>query len=37
MLHLDWRFVPVTDGLDPATAFAGSYSIGLVATSVVIF
>ena len=36
MLHLDWRFIPVNDALDPATAFAGSYSVGLVITSVVI-
>jgi two-component system sensor histidine kinase/response regulator len=36
MLHLDWHFIPVTDTLDPATAFPGSYNAGLVATSFVI-
>jgi PAS domain S-box-containing protein len=36
MLNLDWRFFPVFDHLDPATAYRGTYDMGLVATSVAI-
>ena len=36
MLNLDWHFFPVFDGLDPATAYPGTYNVGLVATSVAI-
>ena len=36
MLHLDWHFYPVFDGLDPATALPGTYNLGLVATSLAI-
>jgi len=36
MLNLDWRFFPVLDPLDPATAFPGAYDVGLVATSILI-
>jgi NO-binding membrane sensor protein with MHYT domain/signal transduction histidine kinase len=36
MLNLDWHFYPVFDGLDPATAYPGTYNVGLVATSVAI-
>src|ERR1700739_4549749 len=36
MLNLDWHFYPVFDGLDPATAYPGTYSLGLVITSVAI-
>jgi signal transduction histidine kinase len=36
MLHLDWRFFPVFDSLDPITAYRGSYDSGLVATSLAI-
>src|ERR1700731_2305321 len=36
MLNLDWRFFPVFDQLDPATAYPGTYNFGLVATSVAI-
>jgi two-component system sensor histidine kinase/response regulator len=36
MLHLDWRFFPVFDAIDPASNYAGVYNPGLVATSVVI-
>ena len=33
MLNLDWHFLPVFDHLDPATAYPGTYNLGLVATS----
>jgi hypothetical protein len=36
MLNLDSHFFPVFDRLDPATAYPGSYSLGLVVTSVAI-
>jgi two-component system, sensor histidine kinase and response regulator len=36
MLHLDWRFFPVFDAIDPASHYTGIYNPGLVATSVVI-
>jgi PAS domain S-box-containing protein len=36
MLNLDWHFFPVFDRLDPATAYRGTYNLGLVATSVAI-
>jgi signal transduction histidine kinase len=36
MLHLDWRFFPVFDSLDPTTAYHGSYDLGLVAISLAI-
>src|SRR5713101_7029002 len=36
MLHLDWRFLPVFDTVDPATAYGDAYSAGLVALSVVV-
>src|SRR5271155_235544 len=36
MLHLDWRFFPVFDSIDPATNYVGVYNPGLVVTSVVI-
>src|SRR5258708_37244841 len=36
MLFLDWRFFPVFDALDPASAFVGRYDIGLVLTSLLI-
>jgi PAS domain S-box-containing protein len=36
MLHLDSHFLPVFDRLDPATAYPGSYNLGLVVTSVAI-
>lgn len=36
MLHLDWRFFPTFDTIDPATNYIGVYDAGLVATSVVI-
>ena len=36
MLNLDWHFFPVFNGLDPATAYPGTYNFGLVATSVAI-
>jgi hypothetical protein len=36
MLNLDRHFFPVFDHLDPATAYPGSYNLGLVATSVAI-
>src|SRR3954469_3692932 len=36
MFALDWRFIPVFDLLDPATAYPGTYSLGLVATSLAI-
>ena len=36
MLNLDWHFFPVFDQLDPATAYPGTYNLGLVATSVAI-
>jgi PAS domain S-box-containing protein len=36
MLNLDWHFLPVFDRLDPATAYLGTYNLGLVATSVAI-
>jgi PAS domain S-box-containing protein len=34
--YLDRHFLPVFDRLDPATAYPGTYNLGLVATSVVI-
>jgi signal transduction histidine kinase/CheY-like chemotaxis protein len=36
MLHLDWRFLPVFDSIDPTSDYVGVYDPGLVATSVVI-
>jgi two-component system sensor histidine kinase/response regulator len=36
MLHLDWRFFPVFDSIDPTTDYTGVYDPGLVVTSVVI-
>jgi two-component system, sensor histidine kinase and response regulator len=36
MLHLDWRFFPVFDTIDPASNYVGVYDPGLVTTSVVI-
>jgi two-component system sensor histidine kinase/response regulator len=36
MLHLDWRFFPVFDTIDPASNYVGVYDPGLVVTSVVI-
>ena len=36
MFFLDWRFFPVFDRLDPATAYSGSYDLGLVLTSLAI-
>jgi NO-binding membrane sensor protein with MHYT domain len=36
MLHLDWRFFPVFDPVNPASNYVGVYDPGLVATSVVI-
>lgn len=36
MLSLDQYFFPVFDRLDPATAYLGTYNLGLVATSVAI-
>ena len=36
MLNLDRHFFPVFDRVEPATAFSGTYNLGLVATSVAI-
>jgi PAS domain S-box-containing protein len=36
MLNLDWHFFPVFARLDPATAYPGTYNLGLVVTSVAI-
>jgi PAS domain S-box-containing protein len=36
MLNLDSHFFPVFDRLDPATAYQGTYNLGLVVTSVAI-
>src|SRR5437016_9853617 len=36
MLHLDWRFSPVYDQIDPIAAYSGGYNAGLVALSVVV-
>ena len=36
MLHLDWRFFPVFDAIDPTTAYGDAYAAGLVALSVVV-
>ncbi|HEV2187086.1 MAG TPA: MHYT domain-containing protein [Stellaceae bacterium] len=36
MLHLDWRFLPVFDRIDPTTDYVGVYDPGLVATSLII-
>ena len=36
MLHLDWRFFPVNDQIDPIAAYSGAYNTGLVALSVVV-
>src|SRR6201998_3879327 len=36
MLNLASHFLPVFDRLDPATAYPGSYNLGLVVTSVAI-
>jgi len=36
MLHLDWRFFPVFEPIDPASNYVGTYNPGLVATSFVI-
>src|SRR5580692_9053901 len=36
MLHLDWRFLPVFDQIDPATDYIGVYDPYLVTTSVII-
>ena len=36
MLHLDWRFFPAFDLLDPKTAYSGSYHAGLVLLSVIV-
>src|SRR6266446_2641985 len=36
MLHLDWRFSPVYDRIDPIAAYSGAYNAGLVALSVVV-
>jgi PAS domain S-box-containing protein len=36
MLNLDSHFFPVFDRLDPATAYPGTYNLGLVVTSVAI-
>ena len=36
MLHLDWRFFPVFDAIDPTTAYGDVYAAVLVALSVVV-
>jgi two-component system, sensor histidine kinase and response regulator len=36
VLHLDWRFFPVFDAIDPTSNFVGVYNSWLVVTSVVI-
>ncbi len=36
MTYLDWRFFPVHDLIDPATAYPGAYNAGLVALSVIV-
>jgi NO-binding membrane sensor protein with MHYT domain len=36
MLHLNWRFLPLHDAVDPATAYQGVYHPALVATSLAI-
>src|SRR5437764_15050055 len=36
MLYLDWRFLPVYDSFNPATAYSGVYHTGLVALSVLV-
>jgi len=36
MFQFDWRFLPVFDVLDPASAYPGEYGVGLVVTSVCI-
>jgi signal transduction histidine kinase/CheY-like chemotaxis protein/HPt (histidine-containing phosphotransfer) domain-containing protein len=36
MLHLDWRFFPIYDLVDPTTAYGGGYDAGLVALSVIV-
>jgi two-component system, sensor histidine kinase and response regulator len=36
MFHLDWRFFPVFDQIDPSTDYVGVYDPILVATSVII-
>jgi hypothetical protein len=36
MLNLDWHFFPVFDRFDPASAYRGTYDLGLVITSVAI-
>ncbi len=36
MLYLDWRFLPFSDAIDPATAYHGTYQPALVTMSVAI-
>ena len=36
MLHLDWRFFPVFDAIDPTTAYGDFYNGGLVALSIIV-
>src|SRR5229473_3062999 len=36
MQHLDWRFFPIYDQIDPIAAYSGAYNAGLVALSVVV-
>jgi len=36
MLHLDWRFFPVFDSVDPTTAYGDVYNAGLVALSIIV-
>jgi signal transduction histidine kinase/DNA-binding response OmpR family regulator len=36
MQHLDWRFFPVFDSIDPSAAYGGAYAAGLVVLSVVV-
>jgi two-component system, sensor histidine kinase and response regulator len=36
MQHLDWRFFPVFDSIDPMSAYGSAYAAGLVALSVVV-
>ena len=35
-MFLDWRFLPFFQALDPASAYAGAYNVGLVVTSFLI-
>jgi signal transduction histidine kinase/CheY-like chemotaxis protein/HPt (histidine-containing phosphotransfer) domain-containing protein len=36
VLHLDWRFFPVSDAFDPGSYYASRYDAPLVATSIIV-